>query len=65
MPASERQHPDTAVRNPPFAGVILAKAAFLNYRGNKSDVKRRNNDTSYHRRSGAGNLLRNAARFPL
>jgi hypothetical protein len=42
MPASERQHPDTAVRNPPFAGVILAKAAFFEIDNDKSDRQGRN-----------------------
>jgi hypothetical protein len=54
-----------AVRNPPFAGVILAKAAFLNSDGDKGDEKGRNNDTGSSKRSRAGNPLRNAARFPL
>jgi hypothetical protein len=65
MPASERRHPDVAVRNPPFAGVILAKAAFLNLNEDKNDARGRNNDTGSHPRSRTGNPLRNAARFPL
>jgi hypothetical protein len=65
MPASERRYPDTAVRNPPFAGVILAKAAFLNSDEDKGDVRGRNNDIGSHPRSRAGKPLRNAARFPL
>jgi hypothetical protein len=54
-----------AVRNAPFPGVILAKAAFLNSDGDKGDAKGRNNDTGASQRSWAGNPLRNAARFPL
>jgi hypothetical protein len=65
MLASERRHPDIAVRNPPFAGVILAKAAFLNSDGDKGDAKGRNSDICPSQQSRTGKPLRNAARFPL
>jgi hypothetical protein len=46
MPTSERRHRFQAVKNTPFTGVILAKAAFLGLDGEKSDRRGRNNNTA-------------------
>jgi hypothetical protein len=63
MRASERRHSMRAVRNSPFAGVILAKAAFFKIDEENSDTAGRNIDTRLFRASAS--TLRNRARLLL